>query len=410
MEKCYHNFYERRKKLSDKVGVPVLLIGAFEQERIRFHQDSTFYYFTGVLEPGAFCFIDESGHATLYIPNFTVNRADWVPGSLKKDTEMAEHYGFSSIEYAGSAVKGYSVSPFFEKDSYATLVEVLKSFVASGQIIYAPLPSHIFDRLSEMVVGLKEIVKDISPLVAEMRRKKDQSEIAALYNAVEVTMVGQYAAAKAISEGQNECHVAASVDYVFTESHAKRAFPTIVGSGKNGAILHYTQNCKELKAGDLVVVDMGACVNHYCGDLTRTYPVSGVFTDRQKELYQIVLDTHEHVASYAKPGYWLRNNEHPEKSLHHIAVNFLKERGYDRYFIHGIGHFLGLDVHDVGDYKDSLQVGDVITIEPGIYIPEENIGIRLEDNYWIIEDGAMCLSEHLPKDIESIEKMVQENF
>ena len=158
-----------------------------------------------------------------------------------------------------------------------------------------------------------------------------------------------------------------------------------------------------------MVVDVGAEYDYYCADLTRTYPVSGSFTKRQKELYNLVLDTQEYVAKLAKPGMWLSNKEKPEKSLHHLAKKFLDDRGgYGKYFVHGIGHFLGMDVHDVGDIKEPLQDGDVFTLEPGIYIPEENIGIRIEDNYWIAKDGAVCLSESLPKKPDEIEAMMEE--
>jgi Xaa-Pro aminopeptidase len=121
-----------------------------------------------------------------------------------------------------------------------------------------------------------------------------------------------------------------------------------------------------------------------------------------------VLATQEHVASLAKPGMWLKNKDKQDQSLHHLAVKFLAKHGYDKYFPHGIGHYLGLDVHDVGDYATPLQEGDVITIEPGIYIPAENIGIRIEDNYWITKDGAVCLSENLPKEIADIELYMEQ--
>jgi len=174
--------------------------------------------------------------------------------------------------------------------------------------------------------------------------------------------------------------------------------------------LHYTVNDDEMKDGDLVVVDIGAEYDYYCADLTRTYPVSGTFTKRQRELYNIVLETQKYIASIAKPGYWLKNNNELDKSLHHLAVKYLAERGYDQYFTHGIGHYLGLDVHDVGDYSTPLQEGDVITIEPGVYIPEEQIGIRIEDDYWIVDDGVVCLSEALPKHPDEIEAMVQQTL
>jgi Xaa-Pro aminopeptidase len=171
--------------------------------------------------------------------------------------------------------------------------------------------------------------------------------------------------------------------------------------------LHYTVNCAQLQSDDLVIVDCGADVDHYCGDLSRTYPISGTFTSRQKELYNIVLELQEYIARTVKPGYWISNPAQPEKSLNHMAKEFLAKKGLENYFVHGISHFLGLDVHDVGNMNDPLDEGDMITIEPGIYIPDEKIGIRIEDDYWITKNGAICLSDALPKKPEDIESLMK---
>ena len=156
---------------------------------------------------------------------------------------------------------------------------------------------------------------------------------------------------------------------------------------------------------ELVVVDIGAEYEYYAADVTRTYPVSGMFTDEQQELYRTVLEAQEYVFDLARPGMFIRNESQPELSLHHHAVNFFKERNLHEYFTHGIGHFLGLDVHDVGDYKEPLKSGDVITIEPGLYIPKKGLGIRIEDDYVIVDDGAVCLSDELVKEPEEIEDL-----
>ncbi len=148
----------------------------------------------------------------------------------------------------------------------------------------------------------------------------------------------------------------------------------------------------------------------YCADLTRTYPVSGKFSKRQKELYEIVLETQQYIADKAMPGMYLNNSDYPDMSLNHLAKAYLKKAGYEQYFIHGIGHYLGLDVHDVGSTKEPLQEHDVFTIEPGIYIPQEGIGIRIEDDYWMARKGSICLSENLPKDPSDIEALVQQSL
>ena len=248
---------------------------------------------------------------------------------------------------------------------------------------------------------------DISDIVAECRRTKSQEESEHIYNAIDCTMAAREA--QLIDVDKFEHEVEAGIEFVYIQSGGRAAFPSIVASGKNATILHYNANDSLMKKGDLVIVDIGAEIDYYCADLTRTYPVSGIFTKRQKELYNIVLETQEYIENLAKPGYWLFNKNEQEKSLHHLAYEFLDKIGYSKYFTHNLGHFLGMDVHDIGDYSKPLKEGDVITIEPGIYIPEENIGIRIEDNYWIIKDGVMCLSQDLPKDPNLIEEMMAQS-
>lgn len=403
-------YVQRRKALIEQTQAPVLLGASFEDARIKFHQDSTFFYYTGIIEPGCFCVLEVDGTSTLYIPHYKTDRSQWVPGSLKVTQETAEQYGFTSLGYLGEACKGYVMPAYCEAANCLTLVKKLESLVKNNQAIFMKNSSYVLDRICSWVPGLSEARKDLIPFVAKMRRTKDKHEIEALYNAIDVTMVAHEAAAQAIEAGKNESQVAAAIDYVFAESAATQAFPTIVGSGVNATVLHYNDNTREMQKGECVIVDIGASLHHYCGDLTRTYPVSGKFSKRQREVYTAVLETQQHLAAIVQPGYWLRNDEQQEKSLYHIMYNCLKERNLEKYIAHGVGHFLGLDVHDVGNSAEPLQEGDVITIEPGIYIPEEGLGIRIEDNYWIVEGSAVCLSEALPSEPDAIEAMVQKNF
>ena len=299
------------------------------------------------------------------------------------------------------------------------MLQFLQDRVTQKEVLFTLNPNNeheyieqrfVLERLNSFIPDLQSSIVDISDSVAQMRRKKDVHEIEQLYKAIEITQMAHEAAAQAITDGVTECEVQAGLEYIMIGSCTRPAFPSIVASGKNGTILHYTDNNTTITNGDLVVVDIGAEYNGYCADLTRTYPVSGTFTERQLELYNLVLEAQKYIKNIAQPGYWLNNKEKPEKSLHHLAKKFFTEKGYGEYFTHGIGHFLGLDVHDVGDYTQPLQEGDVITIEPGLYIPEENIGIRIEDDYWILKDGIICLSEYLPKKPEDIERLVQQKL
>ena len=423
----YSIYTLRRKDLIEEVkqkhaqtenGVIVLFAG-FEHDCRSFHQENTFYYFTGITEPGVVLTLDLQGNSTLFIPNCMENRKKWMFSPVELTQKNASALGINTITELGESCTGYMLHPFFPKNEYTHLIKRLQNLVAENKTVFTLSPKNaheyiesrlVLERLRSFIPGMDKAIVDISSIVAAMRRKKDMCEIEQLYKAIEVTALAHEAAASAIEDGMTECEVQASLEYIMTSSCASPAFPSIVASGKNGTILHYTVNDGEMKDGDLVVVDIGAKYNYYCADLTRTYPVSGTFTKRQRELYSLVLETQEYIASIAKPGYWLKNNNELDKSLHHLAVKYLAERGYDQYFTHGIGHYLGLDVHDVGDYSIPLQEGDVITIEPGVYIPEEQIGIRIEDDYWIVDDGVVCLSEALPKHPDEIEAMVQQTL
>lgn len=404
-----------KQEYPNKDGIIVLFAG-LESDSKSFKQESSFFYYTGITEPGLVLVIDLQGKSTLYMPNCGEARAVWMHSKIELSQKNAVNIGIDQVKVLGSVCASYQFHPFFPKSEYQVLLEDLGQEIASEKVIYtlAPNSSHgyieqrlILQRLEEFLPELKQQIIDISMPVARQRCIKDMREIEMLFTAAEITIVAQEAAARAIEHDQRECEVQASLEYIFTASGASAAFPSIVGGGKNSTILHYTANEDALKSGDLVIVDIGAQYNQYCADITRTYPVSGLFTKRQREIYTIVLETQEYIADLAKPGYWLNNKNIPEKSLNHLARAYLAKRGYDKYMPHSIGHYLGLDVHDVGDYTRPLQEGDVFTIEPGIYLPAENIGVRIEDDYWVVKDGVVCLTEQLVKKPEDIEALMR---
>lgn len=382
---------------------PLVISAACEQERYRFRQDSTFYYLTGIEEPGAVLVLELDGTATLYVPSFSANRARWVSQACVLTPEMATTYGLKAIVSAGKPRQGYFVSEAFTAEQYETLVARLKTYPQIG----ASMPQALLERLLYLVPELSRTIVDVTPVIAGLRRKKSKEELEAIYKAVELTMVAQEAAAQCIGDDVGEQQVQAGISYIFAESGATEAFPTIIAAGKNCTTLHYTCHTNTMREGDLVVVDCGAEVNYYCADITRTYPVSGSFSAEQRKLYELVLATQEYVAGLAKPGMWLNNKEKPQQSLHHLALAFVEKHGYAGAFLHGIGHFLGMDVHDVGDQMQPLQEGDVITLEPGLYLPDAKLGIRIEDDYWIVRDGIECMSANLPKTSREIEELAQ---
>lgn len=392
----------------------VILIGAgFENERDQFYQDSTFEYFFGLQEPALISYQELDGKTVLYAPAFTVNRSVWLPE--KFDEESLAALMIDEVKPLGRPISGYSTGPFFKKEALENLISQLEVLCKRGGKLFIPLSiaapecKWVIEQLCQYGIELRKNIIDISPLVAELRRTKSQHELEYLYRAAEITAMAQQAAAGVIRKGNFELDVQAAIEYVYTESGATRAFASIVGSGKNSTVLHYVDNKAPLKESDLVVVDIGASYNHYCSDVTRTYPVSGKFTTRQKKVYQDVLDCQAYIADLAKPGMFLSYKQEPDKCLNTLAHTFLEDRGYiiQKEFPHGIGHFVGLDVHDVGDYKQPLAIGDIITIEPGIYLSDECLGVRIEDVYWIVKDGTVCLTDSVPKKVEEVEDFMK---
>lgn len=424
MKHSSYAFYDRRRKeLVDLVkqqnpalkNGAIMLLAGFEDGKHSFRQESSFYYYTGLTEPGLVLVIELSGKSRIFIPSYATPRSDWLVEEVVATRECAQRLSLSDITYLGKPHVGYEPNLLAGGQQYEELIASIKTITADGGKILMPYAAHTRQLLYPVFVmhmqtllpEFKNYLQDISKAIAVQRSRKNKFEIETLFKAVELTMVAQEAAARVIKPGVKESVIKAGIEYIFAESQGSVAFPSIVATGKNTTVLHYHNGNAAIGPNDLVVVDIGAEYDYYCADITRTYPASGTFTKRQREVYEAVLATAEYIATKARPGVWLKNPEKPLESLHHMAVAHLEKKGFAKYFKHGIGHYLGLDVHDVGDYTLPLEEGNVITIEPGIYIPEENIGIRIEDDYWIVADGAECLSAELPRDAESIQEMAR---
>jgi len=397
----------RRKKLlqalhkqypSVEKGI-IVLFATFEDPKYPFYQESSFYYLTGITEPGAVFCIYFDGKETLFLPAYGRNRKQWV---IQESFEGNEF----DIQPLGHPCTSYFMKPFFYVEEYENLIKLLGEYLGSQGMFFSLLdqsndnyffPIHRFEKLFACMNIIAEQIEDISPIVSTMRRRKDKNELSLMSAAIEITSKAHRHIAQIIKPGIYEYEIQAEIERVFTNNQAGIAFPSIVASGKNSTILHYMACDQKLEKGDLLVVDIGAQIGHYCADLTRTYAVSGWMTPRQIEVYKLVLELQEYIALEAKPGMFLFNPLESERSLHHLAEHYLKKIKYDQYFVHGIGHFLGLDVHDVGDMGVPLVVGDVFTIEPGIYIPQERLGVRIEDDFVVTAYGCRCLSDKLDK-------------
>jgi len=215
------------------------------------------------------------------------------------------------------------------------------------------------------------------------------------------TIAAQRAAAQAIAPSVEENWVAGLIDMEYRRGGSVRpAFPSIVGSGMKSVILHYPEQDRTIADGSLVVVDIGAEYDHYAADITRTYPADGRFTPGQREIYELVLKVQDACIAMVKPGVYYED-------IHRAAEQMFRDAGYRDDFIHGLGHWVGLEVHDAADRARALEPGMVLTIEPGLYLRDRGFGVRIEDMVLVTKNGRRVLTEALPRDVASIEEMMR---
>jgi Xaa-Pro aminopeptidase len=237
-------------------------------------------------------------------------------------------------------------------------------------------------------------------LLADLRSAHTADELARMERAIAITREGHQAAARATVAGVSERDVQTQMEYAFNAAGGTGlSYSSIIGSGPNGAVLHWDDNSRLLKAGDLVVIDAAAEYGRYASDVTRTYPVAGKFDDEQARVYRAVYQAQEDIFAAIKPGVTMAE-------LQHVAEESLRKSGHLKDFIHGFGHFVGLDVHDAGSYGKPLPVGAVITVEPGIYLPERGFGVRIEDEVLVTETGFRLLTAAFPRKLEDVEAWV----
>ncbi|NBX24456.1 MAG: aminopeptidase P family protein [Planctomycetes bacterium] len=256
----------------------------------------------------------------------------------------------------------------------------------------------VFRRSCERIPGCS--IQDRSQLLAQMRARKSDAEVACIEHAGRITGLGFHVAMATLRPGMNEFDLQRNVEEAYREGGARDlAFPTIAGGGFNSTVLHYHGNDQMLQAGDLVCLDSGAKWAGYSADVTRTLPVSGRFTARQREIYELVLKAQRAAIKACRPGRRLHQVDEAGRAI-------IRKAGLADAFPHGMGHHLGLETHDITP-DEPLAEGAVVTIEPGIYLPEERIGIRIEDDVLVTRRGPRVLTGHIPSAIADIERLMR---
>ncbi len=240
-------------------------------------------------------------------------------------------------------------------------------------------------------------VRDATAAVHEMRRLKDDAEVAAMRRSIAVTREALLRAWSKVRAGMLEYELEAEITHVYRSAGGGHAFDPIIASGPNACLMHYSANDREIGEGELVLFDTGASVGGYNADVTRTVPVGGRFTDRQREIYETVLRALEAATAACGPGVGLGE-------VHARAFEVIADAGYGGYFVHGTSHHLGMETHDVGDRFAPLAPGAIVTVEPGIYLPDEAIGVRIEDDVLVTGDGREVLTAAIPKTVADVER------
>lgn len=429
-------FKKRRKQLMQRVGKGNIALIGSAAERVRnrdvhypYRQDSDFYYLTGFNEPEALAvFIPgrEQGEYILFCREYDETKALWE----------GAHAGLEG------AVKHYEADDSFPIDD---LDEILPGMLENKGKVFYPMGrdpdldhsllewiNHLRGQSRRGVTAPGELVS-LEHILHEMRLFKSPAELKLMRRAAEVSAKAHVKAMQACKPGLYEYQIEAELLYQFYQGGLRHvAYPSIVAGGRNACVLHYTENKDSLKTGDLLLIDAGAECDHYAADITRTFPVSGRFTEPQKQLYQLVLDAQGAALEQIRPGLpWNAAHEAAVETLTKGLVELgilkgkvkklIKDEKYKPFFMHRIGHWLGMDVHDVGDYKVEqewrlLEPGMVLTVEPGLYIAPDyekveekwrGIGIRIEDDILVTASGYECLTSAVPKTIDDIEALMQ---
>jgi Xaa-Pro aminopeptidase len=394
----------RRLALLKRIGRGAVLIPAAHERNIErdyvqdndFRQDNTFYYFTELETQDAWLLLTARGpdslETVLFLPPRTPSQERWTGLRLGPDSVAMRLSGITNV---------------MPLDSLDRRLQRLRS----GGPVYVPMGPNTREekRIGDAAFSGAD-VRNLLPIVDSMRVVKDSDEIARLRRAVNISVAGHIAAMRAARPGMYEYQLEAVLEDGFRSNGADRlGYPSIVGSGPNSTTLHYDVNRRKTENGDLVVIDAAAEWGQYTADVTRTFPVNGRFTPRQKAIYDLVLGAQQAAFDSVRPGTTMRQLDAiARRYMHDHSGTLCGDRTCDdrEYFLHGLGHPIGMDVHDVGIGRP-LEPGMVITLEPGIYLEAEKLGVRIEDDVLVTAKGAEWLSDGAPRTTDGIERLMR---
>ena len=377
----------------DAMGEGVAVIYSEGQEDTYGYRPSgDFFYLTGVEDAGAVLVLapkERTYKEFLFLESRDPEAERWIGEREPLGEALRKKYGFERISRnSGGRLLGLMLNLALRSP---TLWQVMLPGPASR-----PKDLELYSQVQERVPGVA--VKSLGWTLATMRARHSAEELAIMRHGIRLTEEGFRAAVRVVRPGATEGEARAEAERVWRAGGSRRtAYPSIVGSGANSTILHYPRSERVMKDGELLLMDMGCEYAHYATDITRTVPVNGRFSAEQRKVYDIVLAAQQKAMAMVKPGVYYED-------LDKAARQVVEEAGYGDFFIHGLGHFVGLDVHDAGAYEEPLQAGMVLTIEPGIYLPDRGFGVRIEDEVLVTETGVQLLTDGLPRTAEEVER------
>lgn len=409
-------FENNRKRYFDKIernSMTVLFSGRETQQTgdqdYTFEVNRNFYYLTGINQPNVIlCMIkgQASTRTALFLEENDPVLVKWVGKKLEK-SEASAISGINSVFYL----------PDFDNFIYGSLNQTRKN-TDTIEYMYCDLERRPYDGYStkglEFAKSIKDKyvqlqVKNAYNVLIGLRMYKTEEEIDLIKASIATTKGGIESLMSHAREGLYEYQLESYFDhYIKFNGQKNVSFHTIAASGKNATVLHYNANNTVIKNDQLILFDLGCCTEHYISDISRTFPVGGKFSPRQKEIYQSVLNVNKKCIEFLKPGLsWADYNNYANKLIAEelIKLGLITDaKDFNKYYYHSIGHFIGLDTHDPGLHEFKFAPGMVMTVEPGIYVEEEGIGVRIEDNILITEDGCINLSKDIIKEVDDIEK------
>ena len=408
-------FKKNRKKIFDKMenGSALILSSGTNyiesgDEDFDFDVDKCFYYLTGINQSEVNLVLikkDNKEEEYLFIEKNDPVRVRWVGAKLYPN-EAKELSGIEKIRFNNEFMDSLMYLIDHKINNLYLNLERDKAHRYCHNYCYSK-------EISDKFFNKKVI--DAYPIIVDARFVKEKEEIEKIQEAIDLTKVGVEKLMSEARPGIHEYELEAHFDYVLkTSGQIKHSFKTIAASGKNATILHYVDNNSILKDGDLILFDLGNESDFYISDISRTFPVNGKFTERQKEVYEEVLNVNKKCIEFLKPGITRTEyNDYAKKLLASACkrLGLIKEDSeLTKYYWHGIGHSIGLDTHDpMSDYGGVIKNGSLFTVEPGLYIEEENIGIRIEDDVVVTDKGTIVLSKDIIKEVKDIEKYMKEH-